>query len=76
MTEQEAIARREVTVKHIVTGAIEKYTGEQVYSITDKGIVVVFGPNFTTRHLYPWHRIESFVYHSQDSEARKKIQGF
>jgi hypothetical protein len=74
--QNEASQYRQVRVKLPTRDKVDTYQGGQVYSITDKGVVVCFGPNFHTRTFYPWHVIVDFVYHHTDESARKQIQGW
>ena len=73
MTPGEAAQRREAVVMHSHTDAKDRYSGEAVYSITEKGIVIAHNE---TRIFYPWSRVTSFSYHNLDTAARMVIQGY
>ena len=69
----EASQRREVIVMHPHCDKRETYRGDQVYSITEKGIVIAV---MSSRIFYPWSRVIQFTYHNDDVNARKVIQGY
>lgn len=73
MNQKEASQRRAVIVMHPTTDEKETYYGDEVYSISDKGIVIAASQS---RMLYPWHRVMLFTYHIQDETARKVILGY
>lgn len=73
MNQDEASQQRFVFIKNNLTDKFESYAGDQVFSVTEKGVVIAV---MSTRILYPWHRIDHFTYHTQDVSARKAIQGY
>ncbi len=73
MHDNEAARRRAATVMHPFTGVVKEYLGDQIYSVTEKGLVISVSE---TKMFYPWNRVTSFSYHTQDTAACKVIQGF
>lgn len=73
MNQNEASLRREVVIKKPFTDEYQTYSGNAVYSITPRGIVIA---HRALRIFYPWHQVARFSYHTQDVEARKQIQGW
>jgi hypothetical protein len=73
MNGNEAAQHRALQVRNQVTGRVDTYKGDQVYSIQPIGIVVASG---TIRFFYPWQVVSHFSYHNDDVAARKVIQGY
>lgn len=73
LTPAEAIVRRTAVILHPFTDQKKEYNGTEIYSVTEKGIVIAVGK---TRLFYPWHRVNSFNYHVDDVQARELIQGY
>lgn len=55
-------------------GGTTDYNGEEVYGISELGIVII--QNSPLRHLIPWHRVVEFTYDINDDAARNIIQGY
>lgn len=73
LTPNEAAQRRDVVIKKPLTGERHHYQGDSVYTVTQLGVVVAVD---VIRIFYPWHRIESFTYHTADISVRKVLQGY
>jgi hypothetical protein len=74
MDENQAAQRREAVVLHPFTNQTKTYNGDQIYSITEKGLVIC--TTSETRTFYPWNRVNMFNYHARDVQARRIIQGW
>jgi hypothetical protein len=70
--DNEASRRREATYRNAV-GSVVRSTGDGVYAVTRLGLVIAV---LETRILIPWHNVINFAYHTQDTAARKVIQGY
>lgn len=69
----QAAQYRNLKIRNPFTGRIDVFLGDQVYSVSQLGVVVAMSQQ---RCFYPWARIVEFMYHNDDTSARKVIQGY